>query len=81
MPTVNIFDAKTTLSKLIESIESGREEEIVIARHGRPVARLTRLRYPRVERRLGVAKGRIEIPDSIDGDNDTIQLLFAGSGA
>lgn len=81
MPTVNIFDAKTTLSKLIESIESGKEEEIVIARHGRPVARLTGLRHQRVEKRLGVAKGRIEIPDAIDGDNDTIRLLFAGSGA
>ncbi len=40
MPIVNVFDAKSPLSRLIEHIESGSEGKIIIARHGRPVARL-----------------------------------------
>ena len=43
MKTVNILEAKSTLSKLIDAVETGREKEIVIARHGRPVARLTKI--------------------------------------
>ena len=41
MPTVNIFEAKTQLSRLIGMVERG--EEVVIARAGKPVAKLTRL--------------------------------------
>jgi len=55
MSTVNVFQAKSTLSKLIERVETGKDEEIVIARHGRPVARLTRLASVRPEKRIGVA--------------------------
>ncbi|MEW6490871.1 MAG: type II toxin-antitoxin system Phd/YefM family antitoxin [Thermodesulfobacteriota bacterium] len=78
MQTVNMFQAKSSLSKLVESIESGREDEIVIARHGRPAARLTRLEERPAQRRLGVAKGQFEVPDDIDGDNETIARLFLG---
>lgn len=40
MQTVNMLQAKSTLSKLVEAIESGREEEVIIARNGRPAAKL-----------------------------------------
>ena len=40
MPTVNMLEAKTNLSRLVESVESGAETEIVIARNGKPAARL-----------------------------------------
>ncbi|OZB74628.1 MAG: prevent-host-death protein, partial [Thiomonas sp. 14-64-326] len=40
MSTVNMLDAKTHLSRLIQSLDQGREREIVIARNGQPVARL-----------------------------------------
>lgn len=40
MKPVNMLDAKTQLSKLVDRIESGRDQEIVIARNGRPAARL-----------------------------------------
>lgn len=40
MQTINLFNAKTHLSGLIEQIVSGAETEITIARHGQPVARL-----------------------------------------
>ena len=40
MQPVNMLEAKSTLSRLVEAVESGREQEIVLARNGRPVARI-----------------------------------------
>jgi len=60
---VNIHEAKTSLSKLIERVEAG--EEIVIARAGRPVAKLVAVRaQPR--RKLGWLNGRFRIPDDFN---------------
>lgn len=57
MATVNVHDAKTHFSKLLTRVESG--EEIVIAKAGKPVARLSPL-VSKVKKRLpGSAKGRI----------------------
>jgi len=81
MLTVNVFEAKTTLSKLLEQIETGQEKEIVIARHGRPVALLTHLTPRKPGKRIGVAKGRFQVPDSIDEENATIAGLFRGEPA
>jgi len=55
MRIVNMHEAKTSLSKLVEAAEAG--EEIVLARNGRPVARLTALRDTHADRRIGVAQG------------------------
>ncbi len=55
--TVNIHDAKTHLSRLVERAEAG--EEIVIARGGRPVARLVPLGRRTKPRELGGLRGRI----------------------
>jgi prevent-host-death family protein len=76
MHSVNIFEAKTNLSKLLESIESGREHEVVIARNGKPIARLVSLNPLPVDKRIGVAKGKFHVPESIDADNDAIRKLF-----
>lgn len=73
---VNMLEAKTHLSRLVEAIESGAESEVVIARNGRPVARLTGLQTPPRARRLGVARGRFTAPESIDGANPEITALF-----
>lgn len=81
MQNVNMFEAKTNLSKLVEAIESGREDEIVIARNGRPVARLARLKDKSVGHRLGVARGKFVLPDSFDADNEAISKLFGGQDA
>lgn len=78
MQPVNIFQAKTTLSKLVEQIESGQEHEVIIARHGRPVAKLVGLERQSGKQRLGVAKGAFVVPDSIDQDNLEITSLFQG---
>ncbi|MHB8766012.1 MAG: type II toxin-antitoxin system Phd/YefM family antitoxin [Deferrisomatales bacterium] len=81
MQTVNMFEAKTSLSKLVERVESGQEEEIIIARHGRPVARLTGLGFRSVEKRIGVAKGMFDVPENIDDDNEEVEKLFSGRDA
>ena len=78
MSTVNMFDAKTNLSKLVEAVETGVEPEIIIARNGRPVARLVPLRAGGLGQRIGVAKGEFVMPESIDDDDAAIEKLFAG---
>ena len=76
MHTVNMFDAKSSLSRLVEAIEQGREQEIVIARNGRPAAKLVALDEPAPGLRVGIAKGRFEVPDDIDAHNDEVARLF-----
>ncbi len=76
MPTVNIFEAKSTLSRLVEAVETGAEREVVIARNGRPVARLTPLSKASLGQRIGVAKGRFAMPDDIDEANPVIAEMF-----
>jgi prevent-host-death family protein len=78
MSTVNMFEAKTNLSKLVEAVETGREPEIIIARNGRPVARLVPLQATHAGPRIGIAKGKFVMPESIDDDNEAIEKLFFG---
>ena len=62
--TVNIFEAKTQLSKLVEKAESG--EDVIIARAGKPVARLTRLDPEKPKIRFGGLKRKIWVADDFD---------------
>jgi len=78
MPSVNMLEAKTHLSRLVEAIEQGTQREIIIARNGRKVARLVPLEHSEASCRIGVAKGRFAVPDDIDTDNEAIANLFAG---
>ena len=78
MPTVNMLEAKNNLSKLVEAVENGGESEIIIARNGRPAARLVPLEGRKAGVRIGVAKGLFEVPDDIDEDNDEIARMFYG---
>ncbi|MCA1978063.1 MAG: type II toxin-antitoxin system Phd/YefM family antitoxin [Thiobacillus sp.] len=79
MPSVNMLQAKSSLSRLVEAIEQGREREIVIARNGRPAARLVPVDAPPPGKRIGVAKGKFEVPDDIDTHNDEIARIFHGA--
>ena len=84
MNQINIHQAKTRLSQLIDAVETGAETEITIARNGRPVARLMPLaRQPEavrdVSKRIGVAKGKFIAPETIDRDNALIETLFYGA--
>ncbi|MBD0416041.1 type II toxin-antitoxin system Phd/YefM family antitoxin [Oryzicola mucosus] len=59
MLTVNMLDAKTSLSKLVDAVENGSESEIVIARNGKPAAKLVPIDVPpRKKRRLGLLAGK-----------------------
>jgi prevent-host-death family protein len=78
MPVFSVLEAKTHLSRLIDAVERGEESEIVIARHGRPVARLVPLARRTGGMRLGLAAGALGVPDDIDQDNVEIEGLFAG---
>jgi prevent-host-death family protein len=62
MKVVNMHEAKTTLSQLVELAEAG--EEIVLARAGRPVARIVALTGDR--RKLGAWKGRVRMSSDFD---------------
>lgn len=64
MSTVNMLQAKTQLSKLVEAVESGAEKEIIIARNGKPAARLVPIEAKK-KVRLGLAEGNY---DPIDWD-------------
>lgn len=78
MQAVNMLQAKSSLSRLVEAIEQGREREIVIARNGRPAAKLVPMDTVPLGKRIGVAKGRFEVPDTIDTHNEEIARLFMG---
>ncbi len=77
MQIVNMLQAKSSLSRLVETIELGEEREIVIARNGRPVAKLVPINATS-EKRIGIAKGIFEVPDDINGHNDEMARLFIG---
>ncbi len=81
MQTFNLFDAKTHLSRLIEQIASGEETEIIIARSGKPVARVLPIAPRDVSRRIGFAKGEFVVPDDIDAHNDAVARLFSSEPA
>ncbi len=78
MTTVNMLEAKSNLSRLVEAVENGTETEIIIARNGRPAARLVSLEPKSYGQRIGIAKGKFVVPDNIDEDNDLIAALFNG---
>jgi prevent-host-death family protein len=61
---VNVYEAKTQLSRLLDRAEAG--EEIVISRNGRPVARLVRFSPSRKARKLGSLKGKIRMRADFD---------------
>jgi prevent-host-death family protein len=75
---VNMLEAKSNLSRLVDAVESGAEREIVIARNGRPAAKLVPISSTARGKRIGVAKDKWVIPETIDADNPLIEKLFAG---
>lgn len=81
MSMFNMLEAKSNLSRLVESVEMGVEAEIIIARNGRPAARLVAIRSTPTGKRIGIAKGKFTVPDDIDADNAAIVTLFGGSDA
>ena len=78
MHTINMLDAKSSLSRLVKAIEDGEEQEIIIARNGRPAARLVPIQAGPTGPRIGIAKGKFSVPDDIDAHNEEVAGLFLG---
>ncbi|MFA7242492.1 MAG: type II toxin-antitoxin system Phd/YefM family antitoxin [Sulfuricellaceae bacterium] len=64
MQTINIHEAKTHLSRLVEIVAAG--EEVIIAKTGKPMARLVPLAKPSGRRKLGLLAGKMVVPDDFD---------------
>ena len=64
MKTVNIHEAKTQLSRLVDG--AARGESFVIAKAGKPLVKVTAIDAPSEPRRLGFMKGEISVPDDFD---------------
>jgi antitoxin (DNA-binding transcriptional repressor) of toxin-antitoxin stability system len=64
MTKVNIYQAKSQLSRLVEQAASGRD--VIIARGGKPVARLTQLTPPSRKIRFGLLKGKVRVASDFD---------------
>ena len=81
MKTVNIHEAKTHLSKLVE--EASKGEAFVIAKAGKPLVKVTALKAPTGAqiRRLGFMAGQISVPDDFDRmGQEEIERIFGGGG-
>jgi prevent-host-death family protein len=74
---VNIYEAKTRLSQLVDQAAAG--EEVIIARNGRPVAQLVPLQRKPVEREPGGWEGKVWIADDFDEpDQEMIDAMYNG---
>lgn len=77
MQVINIHDAKTQFSKLVEAVSQG--DEIVIARAGKPAARLVPIKDKKIVRQPGALKGKLQIVDDFDAPLPSdIQSAFEG---
>ena len=74
MKKINIHEAKTHLSRLVEQAASGRE--FVIAKAGKPLARLVPLATPVKTKKLGLLKGKIKVPDNFNAPLDAAILAL-----
>lgn len=71
---VNIHEAKTNLSKLIEKISKG--EEVIIAKAGKPVAKLSQYKEKLKPRKGGLLKGKIWVSPDFDEEDEEINKMF-----
>jgi prevent-host-death family protein len=77
MTIVNIHEAKTHLSRLVDEVAAGAE--IIIAKAGKPMARLTPISTPARKKHLGLLKGKIIVPDDFNAAlDDEILSVFEG---
>jgi prevent-host-death family protein len=79
MATVNIHEAKTQLSKLVDKAVKG--ESFVIAKAGKPLVRVSALDAPTKPHRLGFLAGEIAVPDDFDRMGEAEIAALFGDGA
>jgi prevent-host-death family protein len=79
MVTVNIHEAKTQLSKLVDQAVKG--EGFVIAKAGKPLVKVTALDAPPTPQRLGFLSGEIAVPEDFNSMGEAEIAALFGSGA
>lgn len=79
MDQVNVHEAKTHLSRLLERVEAG--EEIVISRAGRPIAMLVAYRGLSTKRRPGAWRGHVRIAPDFDELPPEVAAVFRGESS
>ena len=70
---INISEAKTNLSKLIDMVYHG--QEVIIAKNNLPIVDLV-IHRPKGVRKLGLLEGKIDIPDMNDGDSEIESMFY-----
>ena len=78
MNKVNIHEAKTQLSKLVDRAAKG--ETFVIAKAGKPLVKVSAITAPKRPRRIGFLDGEIEVPDDFDRIGEREIALLFGTG-
>ena len=73
---INISEAKTNLSKLIDMVYHG--EKVTIAKNNLPIVDLV-IHKPSGKRKLGLLKGKVSIPEDFNVEDDSINEMFYGS--
>lgn len=73
---VNIYQAKTQLSALVDQAATGTD--VILARNGKPQARLTSLAAPKGEITYGLLKGKLVIPEDFDAPDADLEAMFYG---
>ena len=79
MSIVNFPEARSSLSRPVESVESDAEREVIMVHNGKPAARLVAVGATVTGKRLGVAKGKFRLPGSIDEDHEEIARRLTGN--
>ena len=82
MRTINIHEAKTQLSRLVD--EASKGEPFIIAKAGKPLVKVTALDAPSATqiKRVGFMLGQVDVPDDFDAmGRQEIERLFTGSDA
>ncbi|MDE0045425.1 MAG: type II toxin-antitoxin system prevent-host-death family antitoxin [bacterium] len=79
MRTVNMHEAKTHLSRLVEAAAKG--ESFIIARAGKPMVKVVALDAPDPRHRIGFLAGQISVPDDFDSmGSEDVRIPFSGRG-
>ena len=73
---VSLSTAKRDLLKLVEMIESNSEDQIIITRHGKPIVKMSVYNNASVDKRIGIAEGKLKTPKDLDKYDDKITKMF-----
>ena len=75
---INVQIAKTDFSKLIQLLETGQEESIIVTKNEKPIVIMTPYPKKPFTNRIGIAKGKFHDPENFDKYDDDIASLFSG---